>query len=55
MVSRSLFAFKHADSERSRRYYIKDMIENFHVDQLGRCFLVIVTIDAAADVMEVVR
>ncbi|XP_020296775.1 ionotropic receptor 93a-like [Pseudomyrmex gracilis] len=53
MVSRSLFAFKHADSERTRRKYIKDMLENFHVEQLGKCFLIIVTIDTAADVMEV--
>ncbi|XP_032665741.1 LOW QUALITY PROTEIN: ionotropic receptor 93a-like [Odontomachus brunneus] len=55
MVSRSLFAFKHADSQRNRRFYIKDMLESFHVDQLGKCFLVIVTIDAASDVMEVAR
>ncbi|KMQ91986.1 glutamate receptor delta-2 subunit, partial [Lasius niger] len=52
LVSRALFAYKHTDSERNRRYYIKEMLENFHVDQLGKCFLVIVTIDAAADVME---
>ncbi|KAL6263497.1 hypothetical protein P5V15_006288 [Pogonomyrmex californicus] len=55
LVSRALFAFKHADSERSRRYYIKHVLENYRVDQLGRCFLVIVTIDAAADVMEVAK
>lgn len=55
IVSRTLFAFKHADSERNRRHYIRDVLENFHVDQLGKYFLVIVTIDAAADVMEVVR
>ncbi|KYN11033.1 Glutamate receptor delta-2 subunit [Trachymyrmex cornetzi] len=55
LVSRALFAFKHADSERNRRYYIKDMLESFHVEQLGKCFLVIVTIDTAADVMEVAK
>ncbi|XP_029164005.1 ionotropic receptor 93a-like [Nylanderia fulva] len=55
LVSRSIFEFKHADSERNRRYYIKEMLENFHVNQLGRCFLVIVTIDAAADVMEAAK
>lgn len=55
LVTRALFAFKHANSERDRRYYIKDMLESFHVEQLGKCFLVIVTIDTAADVMEVVR
>ncbi|XP_011686860.1 PREDICTED: glutamate receptor ionotropic, delta-2-like [Wasmannia auropunctata] len=55
LLSRALFAFKHADSERSRRYYIKDMLESFHVDQLGKCFLVIVTLDTVADVMEVTK
>nr|XP_012227959.1 PREDICTED: uncharacterized protein LOC105675403 isoform X2 [Linepithema humile] len=55
LVSRSLFVFKHANSDRSRRYYIKDMLETFHVEQLGKCFLIIVTIDAAADVMEVAK
>ncbi|EFN86026.1 Glutamate receptor delta-2 subunit [Harpegnathos saltator] len=53
MVSRSLFAFKHANSERSKKYYIKEILEKFHVDQLGKCFLVIVTTDVAFDVMEV--
>lgn len=55
LVSRALFVFKHADSDRSRRYYIKNLLETFHVEQLGKCFLIIVTIDTAADVMEVVR
>ncbi|XP_077271963.1 LOW QUALITY PROTEIN: ionotropic receptor 93a [Temnothorax americanus] len=55
LVSRSLFAFKHANSERNRRDYISDVLENLNVDQLGRCFLVIVTIDAAADVMEATK
>ncbi|XP_025158343.1 ionotropic receptor 93a-like [Harpegnathos saltator] len=55
MVSRSLFAFKHANSERSKKYYIKEILEKFHVDQLGKCFLVIVTTDVAFDVMEVAR
>lgn len=54
LVSRSLFTFKHADSERKRKYYIKEMLETFHVDQLGKYFLVIVTIDTVADVMEAV-
>ncbi|XP_014486779.1 PREDICTED: glutamate receptor ionotropic, delta-2-like [Dinoponera quadriceps] len=53
MVSRSLFVFKHADSQRNRKYYIKEMLEDFHVDQLGKYFLVIATIEAAFDVMEV--
>ncbi|XP_039311074.1 ionotropic receptor 93a-like [Solenopsis invicta] len=55
MVSRALFTFKYSDSATTRRYYIKDSLENFHVDQLGRCFLVIVTIDTASDVMEVTK
>lgn len=55
LVSRSLFAFKHADSERNKRYYIKEMLESFHVDQLGKCFLVIVTIDTVGDVMEAAK
>ncbi|EZA54910.1 ObirIr93a [Ooceraea biroi] len=55
LVSRALFAFKHVDSERQKRYYIKDMLENFHMDQLGKCFLVIVTVDTAVDVMEIAK
>ncbi|KAL0103140.1 hypothetical protein PUN28_017458 [Cardiocondyla obscurior] len=55
MISRSLFAFKHANSEHSRRSYIKNMLENFHVDQLGRCFLIIVTVETVGDVMEVTK
>ncbi|KYN41871.1 Glutamate receptor delta-2 subunit [Trachymyrmex septentrionalis] len=55
LVSRTLFTFKHANSERNRRYYIKNMLESFHVEQLGKCFLVIVTIETAADVMEVTK
>ncbi|XP_072742853.1 ionotropic receptor 93a isoform X1 [Anoplolepis gracilipes] len=55
LVSRSLFEFKHANSDRNRRYYIKEMLENFHVNELGKCFLVIVTIDTAADVMEAAK
>ncbi|XP_050459393.1 ionotropic receptor 93a-like [Cataglyphis hispanica] len=55
LVSRSLFAFKHGDSKRKRRYYIKETLENFHVDRLGKCFLAIVTIDAAADIMEAAK
>ncbi|XP_029675153.1 ionotropic receptor 93a-like [Formica exsecta] len=55
LVSRSLFAFKHGDSKRKRRYYIKDILQNFHVDRLGKCFLVIVTIDAATDIMEAAK
>ncbi|XP_018392556.1 PREDICTED: uncharacterized protein LOC108771698 [Cyphomyrmex costatus] len=55
LVSRALFTFKHDDSERNRRYHIKDMLQSFHVEQLGKCFLVIVTIDTAADVMEVTK
>ncbi|XP_012536819.1 ionotropic receptor 93a isoform X2 [Monomorium pharaonis] len=55
MISRSLFSFKYADSQRMRRYNVRDVLENFHMDKLGKYFLVIVTIDTAADVMEITK
>lgn len=55
IASRSIFSFKRFASEWVRRQHIKDILDSFHIQQLGNCFLVIVTVDTIADVMEVVR
>ncbi|XP_017792932.1 PREDICTED: glutamate receptor ionotropic, delta-2 [Habropoda laboriosa] len=53
LVSRSIFTLKHDDTERSRKNSVRKILHDFHVDQLGHCFLVIATADMVADVMDV--
>ncbi|KOC62658.1 Glutamate receptor delta-2 subunit [Habropoda laboriosa] len=55
LVSRSIFTLKHDDTERSRKNSVRKILHDFHVDQLGHCFLVIATADMVADVMDVAR
>ncbi|KAK2575942.1 hypothetical protein KPH14_007304 [Odynerus spinipes] len=55
VASRSIFAFKRVASEWVRRQHIRDILGSFRVEQLGNCFLVIVTVDTIADVMEVAK
>ncbi|XP_047343839.1 ionotropic receptor 93a-like isoform X2 [Vespa velutina] len=55
IASRSIFSFKRFASEWVRRQHIKDILNSFHIQQLGNCFLVIVTVDTITDVMEVAK
>lgn len=55
LISRSIFTLKHEETEIQRRSSAKKVLHDFHVDQLGHCFLVIATVDMVADVMGVVR
>ncbi|XP_053999997.1 ionotropic receptor 93a [Hylaeus anthracinus] len=55
LISRSIFTLKHDVTERERISSVKKVLDDFHVEQLGRCFLVIATFDIVADVMEVAR
>ncbi|KAG7190375.1 hypothetical protein KM043_006484 [Ampulex compressa] len=53
LITRALFTLRHGETERSRKRYIRMVLEDFHVEQLGNCFLVIATVDMAADVIEI--
>lgn len=55
LISRSIFTLKHDNTEMGRKKLVKKMLQDFHVEQLGNCFLVIATVDMVADVMSVVR
>nr|XP_050869891.1 ionotropic receptor 93a isoform X5 [Vespula vulgaris] len=55
IASRSIFSFKRFASESVRKQHIKDVLNSFHIQQLGNCFLVIVTVDTITDVMEVAK
>ncbi|CAD1474571.1 unnamed protein product, partial [Heterotrigona itama] len=55
IISRSIFTLKHETTKSERRNSVKKVLDNFHVEQLGHCFLVIATIDMVADVMGVAR
>lgn len=55
IISRSIFTLKHDATKSERRNSVKKVLDDFHVEQLGHCFLVIATIDMVADVMGVVR
>ncbi|KAK1122819.1 hypothetical protein K0M31_009261 [Melipona bicolor] len=55
IISRSIFTLKHDTTKGERRNSVKKVLDDFHVEQLGHCFLVIATIDMVADVMSVAR
>nr|XP_012146781.1 PREDICTED: glutamate receptor ionotropic, delta-2-like isoform X2 [Megachile rotundata] len=55
LVSRSIFTLKHEDTEMARKKAVKKILDDFHVEQLGHCFLVIATVDMVVDVMTVAR
>ncbi|KAK9295911.1 hypothetical protein QLX08_009886 [Tetragonisca angustula] len=55
IISRSIFTLKHDATKSERRNSVKKILDDFHVEQLGHCFLVIATIDMVADVMSVAR
>ncbi|XP_043685513.1 ionotropic receptor 93a isoform X5 [Vespula pensylvanica] len=55
IASRSIFSFKRFASESVRKQHIKDVLNSFHIQQLGNCFLVIVTVDTITDVMEIAK
>ncbi|XP_015433115.1 PREDICTED: uncharacterized protein LOC107189154 [Dufourea novaeangliae] len=55
LISRSIFTLQHDETERGRKSSVRKVLHDFHVDQLGHCFLVIATVDIVADVMEVAR
>ncbi|XP_066582000.1 ionotropic receptor 93a [Prorops nasuta] len=52
---RSIFTFNHGNSDWSRKKHIQDKLETFRTEQLGCCFLVIVTQDVVPDVMDVAK
>ncbi|XP_076242368.1 ionotropic receptor 93a [Calliopsis andreniformis] len=55
LISRSIFTLKHEEDEKRRKGALMSVLNDFHVEQLGHCFLVIATFDMIADVMEVAR
>ncbi|XP_076651173.1 ionotropic receptor 93a [Halictus rubicundus] len=55
LISRSIFTLKQNETDRARKALVHNTLSDFHVDQLGHCFLVIATIDIVPDVMEVAR
>nr|XP_034179469.1 ionotropic receptor 93a-like isoform X2 [Osmia lignaria]XP_034179470.1 ionotropic receptor 93a-like isoform X2 [Osmia lignaria] len=55
LVSRAIFTLRHNDRERERKNSVKKVLDDLHVDQLGRCFLVIAAVDIVADVMAVAK
>nr|XP_031847480.1 ionotropic receptor 93a-like [Nomia melanderi] len=55
LVSRSIFTLKQNETDRVRKTLVQKTLNDFHVEQLGHCFMVIATIDIIADVMEVAR
>nr|QHN69192.1 ionotropic receptor 11 [Sirex nitobei] len=54
-VSTSLFTIKREKSDWSRRQQVLRTLSSFHIEQLGNCFLVFITIDMVGVVMEVAR
>lgn len=55
LISRSIFSLRHGNTGSERKSSVKKTLNDFHVEQLGHCFLVIATVDMVADVMSVVR
>ncbi|XP_050483078.1 ionotropic receptor 93a [Bombus huntii] len=55
LISRSIFTLKHETTRSERKSSVKKTLNDFHVEQLGHCFLVIATVDMIADVMGVAR
>ncbi|XP_026674967.1 ionotropic receptor 93a [Ceratina calcarata] len=53
VISRSIFTLKQSNGE--TKSSIMKVLNDFHVDQLGHCFLVIATVDVVAEVMSVAR
>ncbi|XP_026671275.1 uncharacterized protein LOC113464635, partial [Ceratina calcarata] len=51
VISRSIFTLKQSNGE--TKSSIMKVLNDFHVDQLGHCFLVIATVDVVAEVMSV--
>ncbi|XP_015173343.1 PREDICTED: uncharacterized protein LOC107064804 [Polistes dominula] len=54
-ISKSIFSFKRFTSEWVRRQHIRGILGNFHIQQLGNCFLIIVNVDTITDVMKVAK
>lgn len=52
LISRSIFSLRHGNTGSGRKSSVKKMLNDFHVEQLGHCFLVIATVDMVADVMQ---
>nr|XP_033341070.1 ionotropic receptor 93a-like [Megalopta genalis] len=55
LVSRSIFTLKQNETDRVRKTLVRNTLSDFHVDQLGHCFLVIATVEIVPDVMEAAR
>ncbi|CAK9824580.1 Ionotropic receptor 93a [Anthophora retusa] len=55
LVSRSIFTLRHDDTEKGRKNSVRKILHDFHVEQLGHCFLVIATVEMVADVMTVAK
>ncbi|XP_016772034.2 ionotropic receptor 93a isoform X5 [Apis mellifera] len=53
LISRSIFSLRYGNTGSGRKSSVKKMLNDFHVEQLGHCFLVIATVDMVADVMSV--
>ena len=55
LTSRSLFAIKNEKDDRAMKQEIIKTLTNFPVNQLGNCFMVIVSADMVNNLIEVVR
>ncbi|XP_076295813.1 ionotropic receptor 93a [Lasioglossum baleicum] len=55
LISRSIFTLKQNETDRARKALVHNTLSDFHVDQLGHCFLVIATTEIVPDVMDVAR
>jgi hypothetical protein len=54
LSARALFSTKFEKDKSTMNLRVHKILSDFHVDQLGSCFMVIVTVDMVSIVMEVV-
>lgn len=54
LSARALFSTKFEKDESAMRQRLRGILSDFHLDELGNCFMVIVTVDMVSAVMEVV-